>query len=64
MYHREIIKTIKAPTMVIAGKQDAGTRSRWDSWQEHPGASMTLFDAATSQMSSSRTTTPMPRSAF
>ncbi|MGZ3347946.1 MAG: 3-oxoadipate enol-lactonase, partial [Xanthobacteraceae bacterium] len=48
MDHREIIKTIKAPTMVIAGKQDAGTTVEMGEYvrKNIPGASMTLFDAA------------------
>jgi 3-oxoadipate enol-lactonase len=48
MDHREIIKTIKAPTMVIAGKQDAGTTVEMAEAirKSIPGASMTLFDAA------------------
>ena len=48
MDHREIIKTIKAPTMVIAGKQDAGTTVEMGEAirKSIPGASMTLFDAA------------------
>lgn len=48
MDHREIIKSITAPTMIIAGRHDTGTtvenaefiRSRI------PGASMTMLDAA------------------
>jgi len=48
MDHREIIKSIKAPTMVIAGKQDAGTTVEMGEYvrKSIPGASMTLFDAA------------------
>jgi 3-oxoadipate enol-lactonase len=48
MDHREIIKSIKAPTMVIAGKQDAGTTVEMAEYvrKSIPGASMTLFDAA------------------
>ena len=48
MDHREIIKTITAPTMVIAGKQDAGTTVEMAELirKSIPGASMTLFDAA------------------
>ena len=48
MDHREIIKSIKAPTMVIAGKQDAGTTVEMGEFvrKNIPGASMTLFDAA------------------
>jgi 3-oxoadipate enol-lactonase len=48
MDHREIIKTIHAPTMVIAGKQDAGTTVEMAEAirKSIPGASMTLFDAA------------------
>ena len=48
MDHREIIKSIKAPTMVIAGKQDAGTTPEMGEYirKNIPGASMTLFDAA------------------
>ena len=48
MDHREIIKSIKAPTMVIAGKQDRrAPPSRWRMYPRSiPGASMTVFDAA------------------
>ena len=48
MDHREIIKSIKAPTMVIAGKQDAGTTVEMGEFvrKNIPGASMTLFDTA------------------
>jgi len=48
MDHREIIKSIKAPTMVIAGKQDAGTTPEMGEYIEKniPGARLTLFDAA------------------
>lgn len=48
MDHREIIKSIKAPTMIIAGKQDAGTTVEMAELirKSIPGASMTLFDAA------------------
>jgi 3-oxoadipate enol-lactonase len=48
MDHREIIKKITAPTMVIAGKQDAGTTVEMAELirKSIPGASMTLFDAA------------------
>ena len=48
MDHREIIKKITAPTMVIAGKQDAGTTVDMAEFvrKNIPGASMTLFDAA------------------
>ena len=48
MDHREIIKSITAPTMVIAGKQDAGTTVEMAEAvrKSIPGASMTLFDAA------------------
>ena len=48
MDHREILKTIKAPTMIIAGKQDAGTTVEMAELirKSIPGASMTLFDAA------------------
>jgi 3-oxoadipate enol-lactonase len=48
MDHREIIKTIKAPTMVIAGRYDAGTTVEMAEFvrKSIPGASMTLFDAA------------------
>jgi len=48
MDHREIIKMIKAPTMIIAGKQDAGTTVEMAEYLRNniPGASMTLFDAA------------------
>jgi len=39
MDHREIIKSIKAPTMIIAGKQDAGTTVEMGNYgpQEHSG---------------------------
>jgi len=48
MDHREIIKSIKAPTMVIAGKQDAGTTPEMGEAlaKSIPGARLTLFDAA------------------
>jgi 3-oxoadipate enol-lactonase len=48
MDHREILKSIKAPTMVIAGKQDAGTTVEMAELirKSIPGAGMTLFDAA------------------
>jgi len=48
MDHREIIKTIKAPTMIVAGKQDAGTTVEMAEFirKNIPGASMTLFDTA------------------
>jgi 3-oxoadipate enol-lactonase len=48
MDHREIIRKITAPTMVIAGKQDAGTTVEMAELirKSIPGASMTLFDAA------------------
>jgi len=48
MDHREIIKSIKAPTMIIAGKQDAGTTVEMAELvrKSIPGASLTLFDAA------------------
>ena len=48
MDHREIIKSIKAPTMVIAGKQDAGTTPEMGEFvrKSIPGASVKLFDAA------------------
>jgi 3-oxoadipate enol-lactonase len=48
MDHREIIKKITAPTMVIAGKQDAGTTVDMGEFvrKNIPGASMTLFDTA------------------
>jgi 3-oxoadipate enol-lactonase len=48
MDHREIIKTIKAPTMVIAGKQDLGTTPEMGEYvhKNIPGSSITLFDAA------------------
>jgi 3-oxoadipate enol-lactonase len=48
MDHREIIKKITAPTMIIAGKQDAGTTVEMAELirKSIPGASMTLFDAA------------------
>jgi 3-oxoadipate enol-lactonase len=48
MDHREMIKSIKAPTMVIAGRQDAGTTVEMGELvrKNIPGASMTLFDAA------------------
>jgi len=48
MDHREIIKSIKAPTMVIAGKQDAGTTPEMgEAIQKNiPGATLKMFDAA------------------
>jgi len=48
MDHREIVKTITAPTMIVAGKQDAGTTVEMAEYLRNniPGASMTLFDAA------------------
>jgi len=48
MDHREILKSIKAPTMIIAGKQDAGTTVEMAELirTSIPGATMTLFDAA------------------
>jgi 3-oxoadipate enol-lactonase len=48
MDHREIIKTIKAPTMVIAGKQDAGTTPEMGEYihKNIAGSRLTLFDAA------------------
>ena len=48
MDHREIIKSIKAPTLVIAGKQDAGTTVEMAEVirRRIPGASLTLFDTA------------------
>jgi 3-oxoadipate enol-lactonase len=48
MDHRELIKSIKAPTMVIAGRHDAGTTVEMAEFirRNSPGASLTLFDAA------------------
>jgi 3-oxoadipate enol-lactonase len=48
MDHREMIKSIKAPTMVIAGKQDAGTTPEMGEAvaKSIPGANLKLFDAA------------------
>jgi 3-oxoadipate enol-lactonase len=48
MDHREILKSIKAPTMIIAGKQDAGTTVEMAELirKSIPSATMTLFDAA------------------
>ena len=48
MDHREVIKSIRAPTMVIAGKQDAGTTPEMGEYihKNVPGSSITLFDAA------------------
>jgi 3-oxoadipate enol-lactonase len=48
MDHRPLLPKIKAPTMVIAGKQDAGTTVEMAEAirKNIPGASMTLFDAA------------------
>lgn len=48
MDHRELIKSIKAPTMVIAGRHDAGTTVEMAEFirKNIPGASLTLFDAA------------------
>jgi 3-oxoadipate enol-lactonase len=48
MDHRALLKSIKAPTMVIAGKQDAGTTPEMGEAiaRSIPGARLTLFDAA------------------
>ena len=48
MDHREIIKTITAPTMVIAGSQDAGTTPEMGQFVANniPGATLKMFDAA------------------
>ena len=48
MDHREIIKSIKAPTMVIAGSQDAGTTLEMGEFvaKNIPGATLKMFDAA------------------
>jgi len=48
MDHREVIKSIRAPTMVIAGKQDAGTTPEMgEAIQKNiPGATLKMFDAA------------------
>ena len=48
MDHREMLKSIKAPVMVIAGKQDAGTTPEMGEYiaKNIPGARLTLFDAA------------------
>jgi len=48
MDHREVIKSIRAPTMVIAGKQDAGTTPEMGEYvhKNIRGSSITLFDAA------------------
>jgi 3-oxoadipate enol-lactonase len=48
MDHREMLKSIKAPTMVIAGKQDAGTTPEMGEYiaKNVSGARLTLFDAA------------------
>ena len=45
---QRIIKSIKAPTMVIAGKQDAGTTPEMGEFvsKNIPGATLTMFDAA------------------
>jgi len=43
-----MIQSIKAPTMVVAGKQDAGTTPEMGEAiaKNIPGATLTLFDAA------------------
>ena len=48
MDHREILKNIKAPTLVIAGRQDMATTVEAAEFirSRIPGASMTLLDAA------------------
>ena len=48
MDHRPLLPKITAPTMVIAGKQDAGTTVEMAELvrKNIPGASLTLFDAA------------------
>ena len=48
MDHRELLPKIKAPTLVIAGKQDAGTTPEMaESIKSRvPGAQLTLLDAA------------------
>jgi 3-oxoadipate enol-lactonase len=48
MDHREIIKNITAPTLVIAGRQDMGTTVEAAEFirSRIPGASLTLLDAA------------------
>ncbi|MEA2878909.1 MAG: 3-oxoadipate enol-lactonase [Hyphomicrobiales bacterium] len=48
MDHREIIKKITAPTMVIAGSQDAGTTPEMGEFvaKNIPGATLKMFDAA------------------
>jgi 3-oxoadipate enol-lactonase len=48
MDHRPLLSKIKAPTMVIAGKQDAGTTPEMGEYVQKnvPGATLTMFDAA------------------
>ena len=48
MDHREIIKSIKAPTMIIAGRHDAGTTVEMAEFVRSriPHASLTLMDTA------------------
>lgn len=48
MDHREILKKITAPTMVIAGSQDAGTTPEMGKFVSDNirGAKLTMFDAA------------------
>jgi 3-oxoadipate enol-lactonase len=48
MDHRAIIKNITAPTMVIAGSQDAGTTPEMGEFvaKNIPGATLKMFDAA------------------
>jgi 3-oxoadipate enol-lactonase len=48
MDHRELLPRIKAPTLVIAGTQDAGTTPEMAEYVKSriPGANLTLLDAA------------------
>ncbi|HKS64128.1 MAG TPA: 3-oxoadipate enol-lactonase, partial [Xanthobacteraceae bacterium] len=48
MDHREIIKSIAAPTLVIAGRHDPATTVEHGEFirSRIPGASMTVLDAA------------------
>jgi 3-oxoadipate enol-lactonase len=48
MDHRPLLPKIKAPTMVIAGSQDAGTTPEMGEYVQKniPGATLKMFDAA------------------
>jgi 3-oxoadipate enol-lactonase len=48
MDHRALLPNIKAPTMVIAGSQDAGTTPEMGAYVQKnvPGATLKMFDAA------------------